>query len=243
MALDKNTFKEVTGIVIDKLEGGYWNPAYHGVPKGYENSGETMFGIDRKYTTPQSSPQAGAFWALIDANKNPQVWKWNYRGGALEPQLKDLTGEIMYNQYIKYANAYMAKELREIVEKDPKLLFHFIYAAWNGVGWFNKFAADMNNAVKNGVVDSTKLVQVAIDSRTKEGLTKGSAPISLIKTGGDKIKSFIDDIPNMITKSAKTVEKAGKEIVRNPVTTIILTAILIISIYTFSSILKTNTSS
>ena len=41
-------FNDSTKLVIDQLEGGYFNPAWHNVgdPR-YSTSGETMFGLDR----------------------------------------------------------------------------------------------------------------------------------------------------------------------------------------------------
>jgi hypothetical protein len=74
---------------------------------------------------------------------------------------------------------------------DGRLLFHFIYATWNGSGWFQKFAKDINAAVAQGITNTDALLKVAMHSRTKEGLTKGSAPNSLIAQGGNKIEKIV----------------------------------------------------
>jgi hypothetical protein len=69
-------------------------------------------------------------------------------------------------------------------------MYHFVYAAWNGSGWFKKFARDVSTAVSNGTTDPAILAKIAIDSRTKEGLSDGSAPNQLIAQGGKKIEKM-----------------------------------------------------
>ena len=192
MAINKNKFKEVTKLVIDNLEGGYYNPLWHNVKDTrYNTSGETMFGIDRKnggYLN--TTPNGLKFWALIDKNKNQKVWKWNYRGGNLEKELIDLTSEIIYPEFIKNQNLYLKPKAIEIVNNNDKLLFNFIYSTWNGPGWFRKFATDLNEAIAKGETNTEKLIQVVLNSRINEGLKKGSKPISLIVQGGKKIANL-----------------------------------------------------
>lgn len=223
MAVDKDKFKSVTKLVIDKLEGGYFHPNMRTAnPKkfgSYHRSGETMFGLDRHaghglyYSTPRKSddvlsnlkniesgvytyktPEAKEFWTTIDTANAKNNWQWLYRGGDLEDKLKDLTADIMFTVYEKNANNYLKPETKVIVDKDNRLLFHFIYASWNGSGWFQKFATDMNKAVSSGITDTDKLSQVALDSRLKEGLRKGSLPNSLIAQGGNKIAKIFDSL-------------------------------------------------
>lgn len=200
MAIPKN-FIDSTKLVIDQLEGGYFNPAWHNVgDKRYSTSGETMFGLDRLQGKQETTAKGKEFWSLIDKNKSKEVWKWNYKGGNLGNKLKDLAVEIMYPLYSNNAKLYLNDKAKQIIEKDPALLFHFIYATWNGPGWFKKFATDINTAVNNGV---TNLQAVAINSRTKEGLKKGSQPNSLIAQGGEKIKklfaTLVKNKPNNTT--------------------------------------------
>ena len=223
MAVDKDKFKTVTKLVIDKLEGGYFHPNMRTAnPKkfgAYHRSGETMFGLDRHaghglyYSTSRKSDdvlsnlkhiesgvytykslEAKEFWTTIDTANAKNNWQWLYRGGGLENKLKDLTAEIMLPSYEANAKNYLDVTAREIVEKDNRLLFHFIYASWNGSGWFKKFATDMNKAVSSGITDADKLSQVALDSRLKEGLRKGSLPNSLIAQGGNKIAKIFDSL-------------------------------------------------
>ena len=70
-------------------------------------------------------------------------------------------------------------------------MFHFIYACWNGPGWFQKFANDMDKAVASGITNTDELCKVALNSRTKEGLSVGLPPNGLIKKGGIKISAII----------------------------------------------------
>ena len=50
-----------------------------------------------------------------------------------------------------------------------KLTFNFIYATWNGGGWFQKFARDINDAVEDGITNPDDLIKVAIKSRRESG--------------------------------------------------------------------------
>jgi Putative peptidoglycan binding domain/D-alanyl-D-alanine carboxypeptidase len=217
---DTTDYDTVVATVIDKLEGGYFhpnmrtqNPAKFGV---YDRSGETMFGLDRHaghglyYATPRKAkdvlaniphiesgeyqyktPEAKEFWETIDSADAKNKWQWNYKGGALENRLRYLAGRIIKPQFESLANQYLSPKAKSLVFSDGRLLFHFIYATWNGSGWFQKFAKDVNDAVEKGVDNPDVLIQVAMDSRTKEGLRDGSAPNSLIAKGGEKIEKIV----------------------------------------------------
>jgi hypothetical protein len=71
---------------------------------------------------------------------------------------------------------YFSSEAKEAVESDKRLLFHFAYACWNGPGFFQDFANDINKAVKEGKVGDD-LVDVAVQSRNNAfaGTDWGSA--------------------------------------------------------------------
>ena len=196
--ITKDKFRQVTNIVIDKLEGGYYHPQMllDGRVKDsrYGSSGETMFGIDRNYLgNPRNGQAQKDFWQIIDNVNARKLWHWNYMGGDLNVKLKELASDIIYDSYLNYSQKYLSEKSQKIVNSDARLVFHFSYATWNGVSWFKKFASDINNAVENRTTNPDKLVQVALDSRTKEGLTKGSKPNSLIMQGGNKIMGFIED--------------------------------------------------
>jgi hypothetical protein len=85
-------------------------------------------------------------------------------------------------------------EVKAIVDSDKRLTLHFVYACWNGSGWFKKFAGDLNIAWAGGIKDADKLAAKAIDSRTKEGLKTGSAPNSLIKQHGLKMQELFKNL-------------------------------------------------
>lgn len=221
---DKDKFLKITGEVIKRLEGGYFHPDMRTKNPdkfgAYQRSGETMYGLDRhaghglfynekrlsdnvienmkniyggKYT--YKTPQAREFWKTIDLSQARSKWAWNsVPSEPIKSGLQLLASKIMYDPFLTYSKAYLSQQARNIVFNDPRLLFHFSYAAWNGPGWFKKFASDINEAVKKGITDPDKLVQIAIFSRTNEGLSKGSKPNSLIKQGGEKIKTFINEI-------------------------------------------------
>ena len=140
MTIPKN-FSDSTLLVINQLEGGYFNPAWHNVgDKRYSTSGETMFGLDRLRGNQEATQTGKQFWSLIDKTKSKEVWKWNYKGGLIADQLKNLAVQIMYPLYSNYAKLYLNDKAKKIVENNPALLFHFIYATWTGSGWFKKFA-------------------------------------------------------------------------------------------------------
>ena len=193
-----DSFSKVVSEVIDRLEGGYYHPDMlkDGRVKDsrYGSSGETMFGIDRKAGGAiNTTPEGMEFWKLIDAQNARSNWKWGYKGGDLAPKLKDLVGKMIKRNFDTYSNKYLDPKSKEIVNKDPRLLFNFIYSVWNGPGWFKKFAEDFNKKVRAGVTNPEELVKVTLDSRTKEGLTPGSSANSLVKQGGEKMANLYND--------------------------------------------------
>jgi hypothetical protein len=213
-------FDKVVATVIDKLEGGYFhpnmrtkNPSKFGA---YHRSGETMFGLDRHaghglyYSTDRkdsdvldnlkyiengsyeyASTEAKEFWETIDKADAKNKWEWNYRGGTLESRLRYLAGRIMKKQFDSLFSQYLSKKAQEIVNSDGRLMFNFIYASWNGSGWFEKWAKDFNKMVETGETNTDTLLNSIVNKRKTEGLSKGSAANSLISQGGDKIKKIV----------------------------------------------------
>lgn len=161
-------FEEITNKVIDDLEGGYYHPKMNQSAMG--KSGETMMGIDRRHGGDiNTSPDGREFWGLIDDAGASSKWKYNYRGGSLEPKLRSLVVKMMKPFFLKNMNNYLSPEARKIVESNPNLMFHFVYGTWNGPGWFRKFATKINDAVKKGITDPKKLTEIAIRSRIDSG--------------------------------------------------------------------------
>lgn len=166
-----SNFKKMTELVIDKLEGGYYNPNWH-YKSAMGRSGETMFGIDRKHGGSLNTSSAGIeFWDTIDKNKNKKVWKHYFRGGNLEQRLKDLVVKIMEPHFNNLFHKYLSPKSQKIVNNSNSLLFHFIYASWNGPGYFQKFAEAFNNAVDDGVTSVSELKKVAIQSRRNSSVS------------------------------------------------------------------------
>jgi hypothetical protein len=188
--LDVKDFDGIVAKVIDKLEGGYYHPdmLQDGRVRDsrYGNSGETMMGIDRKAGGDiNTTPEGIEFWKLIDDANARTEWKWGYRGGALESQLRKLAGKMIKRYYDKYASRYLSGKALTIVNENPKLLFNFVYAVWNGPGWFKNFADDINLAVDKGITDPEELAKIQIKDRLDSGN-------SLVAQGGKKIADLLD---------------------------------------------------
>lgn len=164
----KGSFEDMTNQVIDKFEGGYYHPNMG--KGGMGDSGETMMGIDRKHGgTINTSTEGKEFWNIIDKADAKNKWKWNYKGGNLEPKLRSLVVKMMKPNYDAYVSRYLTPQAAKIVNDNPSLMLHFIYAVWNGPGWFQKFARVINDAVKEGKTNPTELMKLAIKSRVNSG--------------------------------------------------------------------------
>ena len=176
-----DVWNSFTDKIIDKFEGGYWNNdttkprsqkcVNHPDDPMYDNSGETMFGIDRRSGQWDNTPKGREFFELIDSEKENyenmeefcQTWRWNYNGGTLQSELKSRAGDLMLTVYENNKDVFTPEALEE-VESNKRLLFHFAYACWNGSGVFQSFAEDINDAVESGL-SGDELVNVAIESR------------------------------------------------------------------------------
>lgn len=186
------SFEKIARELIDEIEGGYYHPSMvkggRGFPKGSRSmgdSGETMFGIDRKHGAEiNTSSEGRQFWGLIDAAGASKKWPWLYMGGYLENPLKNLATKMVKNNFNKFSNRYLDSEAQKIVKSDEGLLTHFIYATWNGPGWFNRFAKTINSQVQKGVTDTDKLLKIALQDRKNSGN-------SLISSSAEKIEKIL----------------------------------------------------
>jgi len=170
-------FRQVTDKIIEKLEGGYYNPSWH-YSSRMGKSGETLFGLDRRHGgTLNTSPEGREFWRLVDQNKNSQVWKYNYTPtGSLGEKLKGLVSKILQKSYENLSQKYLKPESIKMIEKDPRLKFHFVYAAWNGPGFFKKFADKLNQRIENqNILDPSKLFKLSMQDR-RDSVVASSAP-------------------------------------------------------------------
>lgn len=172
MLVDNQRFIDITGLVIDGLEGGYYHPRMKAGMKPSDqkimgDSGETMFGLDRKHGAQLAKyPEWAQFWHIID-NAQPPYWKHYYRGGILEPKLKLLTAKIMYQWFTELAGKYLNADAVAAIANDDRLILHFSYAAWNGSGWFKRFATALNKAVTAHPGNKEAIWQQAIKARTE----------------------------------------------------------------------------
>jgi hypothetical protein len=138
----------------------------------YANSGETLFGLDRKAGQIEKICPAGKkFFAIIDGEKATlkdkfcEVWKYNYRGGKLEDELKLLAAETMWFSYNANMKAFSKDpETKNRIEKNKGLVLHMSYACWNGPGFFQKFVKALEKGVKEGKSDK-QLIEIAKTTR------------------------------------------------------------------------------
>lgn len=195
-AKDISNWNRVVNLVIDNLEGGYYNPdMYRKNPAkfgAYKNSGETMFGLDRLKGNNESTSAGKKFWELIDKNRklSPENWKWNYTlkdNPNLQVTLKKLVGEYIKPLYEKYSSEYLSEEASNIINSNPSLTFHFVYAVWNGSGWFKYFSKLINKNVEKGITDPVKLLEIINNARKNSNS-------SLIRQSGEKISQITNNI-------------------------------------------------
>lgn len=191
---DSVDFITLTGQVIDQLEGGYYHPDMRNRLKGdwskYGSSGETMFGIDRKKGGSINNTAAGKqFWSLIDNANARTTWDWNYNGGQLGNKLKVLVAQMMKPQYDLYMRKYLTPEAQKIVNGSKALTFNFIYATWNGPGWFEKFAKKFNEDIKNNL-SIEELVKKVLEYRRDSG-------DRIIVDTGKKLENILPNIENI----------------------------------------------
>ena len=182
-------FLDIAKKVINKLEGGYFNPKWH---KGTSlDSGETMFGMDRKHGKTYRESAAGKkFWEIIDKNKNEKVWRHYYRGGEFESELTKLAAEQIEPVFYENKKKYLSDEAEKIVDRSPKLIFHFAYATWNGPGFFQLFANKINKSVEDGITDIDELVTIALNSRKKFVSSKNEMSTVVIQRGGRRMEEI-----------------------------------------------------
>ena len=191
---EMNTFAQAAKAVLVNLEGGYYK-GKGSADSRYDASGETMFGIDRKYNS--TCPSCVRFWKIIDDNDAKTTWPWLYvPKDPIKTQLFNLAIDIQKAYYEKWRDKYMNKNVKTLVESDGRLYYHMVYASWNGEGWFRGFAQLLNEAYKAGSTTTDQLLTVINRERISGGYTaynKGTGRklkdkyASLIKQSGLKI--------------------------------------------------------
>jgi hypothetical protein len=148
--------------------------------QAFLNSGETMFGIDRK-----NGPTMTEFWELVDENSgwaeesaDKEKWSHGYMGGDIEDELREYVYEWAIPTFEDFKNKKLDSEAKKLVEEDERISIHLLYAVWNGIVFFNHFANVINSAVSEGITDRDELWKVALDSRKNHsnGAVRNSAP-------------------------------------------------------------------
>ncbi len=197
-----SNFDRITKTVIDKFEGGYWNPFCKHPSSGMGRSTETMFGLDRYNGNIESTPEGREFFKIIDDEKYDAgakssgsgsnmkwsnmgnfcgEWKWLYRGGDKEDELKNLAVKIMKRNFDRnMSNFVKDSETKEKIETIPGLTLHMSYATWNGPGFFKKFANSLEKGVRRGLTDK-ELIELAIEDRSKTRLLNKDKVANAIK--------------------------------------------------------------
>jgi len=194
-------FKTVTRQVIANLEGGYYNPAPGYNHPGsrdprYSTSGETMFGIDRKAGGTINTGAAGKkFWKKIDEIQAKTKWTWNYiPPDPLQTELIDLVIQMQEEPFNRYLKIYVPdSKAQAVIKSDGRLLFNFVYATWNGPGWFQGWGKEISEAYKKGKTSSEDLLKLFVARRINNAnvLNGGNKQNSLINQGGNKIKNLV----------------------------------------------------
>lgn len=173
LQLSFDKFSTLTQHVIDFLEGGYYHPSM----KSKFNiksqlllgdSGETMFGLDRKHGAQLARyPEWDIFWDVVDQGKakRPFEWKYNAKNVKDADVLKDFAARIMYKWFSYLAGKYILISSMDEIANDDRLTIHFIYGAWNGIGWFERYAKALNAAIVKFPNQKEAIFQEAFKAR------------------------------------------------------------------------------
>lgn len=166
----KLTLEEAVKLVFKYLEGAYCRG---GLSCGSKNSGETLWGLDRKNHEGKLDDQ---FWSLVDTYDKS---KWN---NTTTPNINSDSAEIKklfalyvqiiqkdYNSFSK--KFYKSQAVRDLVEADGRLFFNMVYAVYNGGGYFKGLCKLMQRAYDSGTKTSDGLLKVVVDERV-HGLTE-----------------------------------------------------------------------
>ena len=192
---DNYDLENIVDLIINNIEGGYAATEHFqknidkvknaDTKQALLNSGETMFGIDRK-----NGPTMTEFWQIVDENsgyapesEDKPKWTHGYMGGDVEDELRELVYDWVISSYESMKNSKLDPSTMDLVDDDKRITTHLLYAVWNGPVFFNNFASTLNSAVSSGVTDRDELWDVAINSRRNYGN-------DLISSGASKIEKI-----------------------------------------------------
>jgi peptidoglycan hydrolase-like protein with peptidoglycan-binding domain len=199
--VDVKDWQGMVNLVIDKLEGGYYHPDMlkdgRVKDRRYGGSGETMFGLDRVAGNTEATPEGREFWAYVDSLNARSNWKWNYMAKdnpTVAARLRELAANYIKPFYAKNMQRFLSPEAAAIVNNYAPLTFNFIYATWNGEGWFQRFAKPLNKSVESGNTNPKTLNDLVNEVRAGSGN-------SLISQGAPKVASITNALSQKDTSS------------------------------------------
>lgn len=192
---DDYDLEDIVDLIINNIEGGYAATEHFqknidkvknaDTKQALLNSGETMFGIDRK-----NGPTMTEFWKIVDENSGwskeslgKDKWTHGYMGGDVEDELRELVYDWVIPTYEEMKNSKLDSTTKSLVNDDKRITTHLLYGVWNGPVIFNSFASTLNSAVSSGVTDRDELWDIAINSRKNYGN-------DLISSGASKIENI-----------------------------------------------------
>jgi hypothetical protein len=185
-------FSVIVKQVIDNLEGGYFHPNMlkdgRVMDNRYSTSGETMFGLDRKNSSTRitNSAEGKRFWSIIDISNAVNNWSFNFiPKDPIKKQLLEAATEAIKVDFNYLLNRYVKNpKVKQVIQSDGRLLFNFVYATYNGEGWFEKFAKTIESKYASGITSSDELVKIFVDARIQN-------KNSLINQTGKKIGALV----------------------------------------------------
>lgn len=187
-------FYAIANKIITEIEGGYFHPNM--VSSGrvkdpnnyYRSSGETMFGMDRKTGLAfVNTPEGKEFWSIIDNADAKNKWAWRSMGNEYEGKLRVLATKMIQNEFNRLLNKYVKdKNIINLVNSSAPLSLNFIYATWNGEGYFRQMAELLVSNYNSGIVDPNVLIDNQINFRLNYNN-------GLIRKSGEDIKRLIEE--------------------------------------------------
>ena len=201
--------REMVKVIVSYIEGGYYHPKMKEKNpekfKLFGSSTETLFGIDRINGGWENTTAGKEFFSLLDAENASEKWEYMYDlddNPTLKNKLIELSAEMIGQKNESNKSRFFTPEARKIVNGDAGLTFNFLYATYNGEGWFQKFAREINEAVEQGTTDPKELLKIAIDTR-KQWTSNKPHVTTLIRRTGDKVmgalQKFFRDYDNIQT--------------------------------------------
>lgn len=187
-------FYTLANKIISEVEGGYFHPNMISSgrvrdPKNlFRSSGETMFGMDRRTGLAfVNTPEGKEFWSIIDNADAKNKWEWRSMGNEHEGRLRVLASKMIQNEFNRLLNRYIKdKNIIDLINRNAPLSLNFIYATWNGEGYFRQMAELLVNDYNSGIVDPNRLIDNQINFRLNYNN-------SLIKKSGEDIKRLIEE--------------------------------------------------